>query len=43
MYKNLKVSALTFEMLVVIAKKGYKKPDDFVEQLIQEHYNKIKK
>ena len=43
MYKNLKVSALTYEMLALIARKGNKKPDDFVETLIQEHYNKTKK
>jgi hypothetical protein len=41
MYKNLKVSALTYEMLILIAKN--KKPEVFIETLIQEHYNKTKK
>jgi hypothetical protein len=44
MNKTIKVSSLTWEMLVLIAKKnGNKKPEDFVEHLIQENYNKMKK
>jgi len=41
MYKNLKVSTLIYEMLIFIAKN--KKPEVFIEILIQEHYNKTKK
>jgi hypothetical protein len=43
MNKTIKLSNLTYEMLAFIAKKQNKKPDDYVEQLIQTAYNSIKK
>ncbi len=43
MNKTIKISNIAYEMLVVIAKKQNKKTDDYVEQLIQDHYNKIRK
>lgn len=43
MNKTIKLTNLAYEMLVFIAKKQNKKPDDYVEQLIQTAYNSIKK
>ena len=43
MYKNLKISSLTYEMLCLIARKANKKTEDFLEALIQDQYNKTKK
>ena len=43
MNKTIKISNIAYETLVVIAKKQNKKTDDYVEQLIQEHYNKTRK
>lgn len=43
MNKTIKLSNLTYEMLTFIAKKQNKKPDDYVEQLIQTAYNSIKR
>ena len=43
MNKTIKLSNLTYEMLAFIAKKQNKKPDDYVEQLIQTAYNTINK
>ena len=43
MNKTIKLTNLAYEMLAFIAKKQSKKPDDYVEQLIQTAYNSIKK
>jgi len=43
MYKNLKVSNLIYEMLLLIARKANKKPEDFIEHIIQETHSKMKK
>jgi len=43
MNKTIKISNIAYEMLAVIAKKQNKKNDDYVEQIIQEHYNKTRK
>jgi hypothetical protein len=43
MNKTIKISSLSWELLAFIAKKQNKKPDDYVEQLIQIAYNSIKK
>jgi hypothetical protein len=43
MNKTIKISSLNWELLAFIAKKQNKKPDDYVEQLIQTAYNSIKK
>lgn len=43
MNRTIKVSNLIYEMLVLIARKANKKPEDFIEFIIQENYNKIGK
>jgi hypothetical protein len=43
MNKTIKVSNLIYEMLVLIAKKANKKPEDFIEHIIQENHSKMKK
>ena len=43
MNKTIRISNLNWELLAFIAKKQNKKPDDYVEQLIQTAYNSIKK
>ena len=43
MNKIIRISNLSWEMLAFIAKKQNKKPDDYVEQLIQTAYNSIKR
>jgi hypothetical protein len=38
--KTLKINDLYLEMLLDIAKKARKKPEEFIEQLIKSTYNK---
>lgn len=40
--KTLKISDLCYELLVDIAKKERKKPDEYIEQLIKSTYNNKK-
>ena len=40
--KMVKLSSVHYEMLVELSKKGRMKPDDYVEVLLQEKYNKKK-
>ncbi len=40
--KTLKLSSVHYEMLVELSKKNRMKPDDYVEMLVQEKYNKKK-
>ena len=40
--KMVKLSSVHYEMLVELSKKNRMKPDDYVEMLVQEKYNKKK-
>ena len=40
--KMVKLSSVHYEMLVELFKKSRMKPDDYVEMLLQEKYNKKK-
>ena len=40
--KMVKLSSVHYEMLVELSKKDRMKPDDYVEVLLQEKYNKKK-
>ncbi|ABM79610.1 Conserved hypothetical protein [Prochlorococcus marinus str. MIT 9303] len=40
--KMVKLSSVHYEMLVELSKKSRMKPDDYVEMLLQEKYNKKK-
>ena len=40
--KMVKLSSVHYEMLVELSKKNRMKPDDYVEMLLQEKYNKKK-
>ena len=44
--KNIRISSLVYEMLLVAAKKNKPsplKPEDFLEEIIEDAYRKIKK
>ncbi len=41
-YKTIKASSLVYEMLILIEKKSNRKPDDYVEDLIQSQYKNLK-
>ena len=44
--KNIRISSLVYEMLLVAAKKHKPsplKPEDFLEEIIEDAYRKIKK
>ncbi len=41
-YKTIKVSNLVNEMLILLEKKSNRKPDDYVEDLIQSQYKNLK-
>jgi hypothetical protein len=43
MYKNIRIQNLYFEMLALVARKNNKKPEDYVETLIQSAYTNMKK
>ena len=40
--KMVKLSSVYYEMLVELSKKNRMKPDDYIEVLLQEKYNKKK-
>ena len=40
--KMVKLSSVHYEMLVELSKKNRMKPDDYIEVLLQEKYNKKK-
>ena len=40
--KMVKLSSVHYEMLVELSKKNRMKPDEYIEMLIQEKYNKKK-
>ncbi len=40
--KTLKLSSVHYQMLVELSKKNRMKPDNYVEMLVQEKYNKKK-
>ena len=40
--KMVKLSSVHYEMLVELSKKNRMKPDEYIEVLIQEKYNKKK-
>lgn len=40
--KTLKLSFVHYQMLVELSKKNRMKPDNYVEMLVQEKYNKKK-
>ena len=42
MNKTIRVSNLVYEMLLLLAKKSNRKPDDYVEDLIQQQYKNQK-
>ena len=42
MNKTIRVSNLVYEMLLLLAKKSNRKPDDYVEELIQSQYKNLK-
>jgi len=42
MNKTIKVSNLVYEMLILLAKKSNRKPDAYVENLIQSQYKNLK-
>ena len=42
MNKTIKVSNIVWEMLLLLAKKSNRKPDDYVEDLIQQQYKNLK-
>lgn len=44
MKKNISLSILSYEMLLELSKKSRKKPDEYLEMMIQENFYKdIKK
>lgn len=44
MRKNISLSILSYEMLLELSKKSRKKPDEYLEMVIQENfYRNIKK
>ena len=40
--KMVKLSSVHYEMLVELSKKNRMKPDDYIEVLLEEKYNKKK-
>jgi len=42
MNKTIKVSNIVWEMLILLAKKSIRKPDAYVEELIQSQYKNLK-
>jgi len=42
MNKTIKVSNIVWEKLILLAKKSNRKPDDYVEELIQSQYKNLK-
>ena len=41
-YKNIKVSNIVWEMLILLAKKSNRNPNLFIEELIQSQYKNLK-
>jgi hypothetical protein len=41
MKKNLPIPIMVYEMLVEVSRKSRKKPDQWLEELIKQHYKKI--
>ena len=41
MKKNLPLSILVYEMLVEVSRKYKKKPDQWIEEIVKEHFKKV--
>tara|TARA_R100000005_G_C4872829_1_gene128432 strand:- start:261 stop:386 length:126 start_codon:yes stop_codon:yes gene_type:complete len=41
MKKNLSLPILVYEMLVEVSRKSRKKPDQWLEEIVKEHFKKV--
>lgn len=41
MKKNLSIPLVVYEMLVEVSRKSRKKPEQWLEQQVKEHYKKV--